>query len=264
MSQGSPQNLQDIIRESGVNPDTGLTSEEAELRLKKYGKNILVEEKQVAFLDIFKEEVTEPMILLLLAIGVVYSILGFLNKTGYTDALTIIIIIIVLVFAEVWNEFRAKRSISALRQLAPPTALVLRGGQPKEVETAFLVPGDVLLLKLGQRIPADARLLEAYGLQADESSLTGESFPVNKDAQAVLPSQSRVTEQTNMVFTGTIVTRGRAKALVVTTGANSELGRISKITKSAKSPKTELQLAMKQLSKTLVWVALFFSILIPV
>jgi P-type Ca2+ transporter type 2C len=259
MSQGPLNNLQESIGEKEVNPDVGLTDEEAALRLKKYGKNRLTQEKQVRFLDIFKEEVTEPMILLLIAVGVLYSILGNL-----TDALTIIVIIIVLVFAEVWNEYRAKRSITALRQLAPPTALVLRGGQPKEVQTQFLVPGDILLLKVGQRIPADARLLESFGLQTDESSLTGESFPVNKDAQAVLPSQSRLTEQTNMVFTGTIVTRGRAKARVVATGLNSELGRISKITKGAKPTKTELQLAMKQLSKTLVWIALFFSILIPV
>jgi P-type Ca2+ transporter type 2C len=264
MSQEHSKNIQEILSEKGANPDAGLSDQEAALRLNKYGKNSLAEEHQVSFLDIFKEEVTEPMIILLLIIGVVYSVLGFLSKEGFTDALTIIIIIIVLVFAEVWNEYRAKRSISALRQLAPPTALVLRGGQPKEIQTALLVPGDILLLKLGQRVPADARLLEAYGLQVDESSLTGESFPVNKDAQAVLPSQARITEQANMVFTGTIVTRGRAKAIVVATGSSSELGRISKITKSSKPPKTQLQLAMKQLSKTLVWVALFFSILIPV
>ena len=132
------------------------------------------------------------------------------------------------------------------------------------MQTANLVPGDVLLLKVGQRVPADARILEAYGLEVDESSLTGESFPATKDASAVLPAETRVTDQTNMVFTGTVVTRGRAKALVTQTGVGTELGRISGITKAAKEPKTALQIAMKQLSKTLVWVALFFAILIPV
>ena len=169
-----------------------------------------------------------------------------------------------MVLAEVWNEYRAKRSIASLKQLAPPTTMVLRNGQLKEVETALLVPGDILVLKTGQRVPADARLLEAFGLEVDESSLTGESYPVAKDATSTLPTETRITEQTNMVFAGTVITRGRAKALVTATGINSELGRVAGITKAAKEPKTTLQLAMKQLSKTLVWIALFFAILIPV
>lgn len=259
MSQSHSQDKQELICSLGVSPEKGLTDQAAAARLNQYGKNSLVEEREIRFLGILREEITEPMILLLIAVGVLYSILGSL-----TDALTIIVIIIVLVLAEVWNEYRAKRSISALRQLAPPTALVLRNGQPVEVQTAFLVPGDVLLLKMGQRVPADARLLEAFGLEVDESSLTGESFPVTKDASAVLPSETRITDQTNMLFTGTVITRGRAKALVTATGVSTELGRVAGITKAAKEPKTALQLSMKQLSKTLVWVALFFSILIPV
>jgi len=259
MSQWHSRETEELIRLSGVNPEKGLSDQEAAQRLSKYGKNTLVEQREIRFLGILKEEITEPMILLLIAVGVLYSFLGSLS-----DALTIIVIIIVLVLAEVWNEYRAKRSIASLKQLAPPTALVLRDGQPKEVQTAFLVPGDILLFKTGQRVPADARLLEAFGLEADESSLTGESFPVSKDATAVLASETRITDQTNMLFTGTIITRGRAKALVTATGINTELGRVAGITKAAKEPKTTLQLAMKQLSKTLVWIALFFSILIPV
>jgi Ca2+-transporting ATPase len=259
MSLPHSKNKQELLRSSGVDPDKGLTDQDAAQRLTQHGKNSLVEEQEIRFLGILREEITEPMILLLIAVGVLYSILGSL-----TDALTIIVIIIILVLAEVWNEYRAKRSISALRQLAPPTALVIRNSQPIEVQTAFLVPGDILLFKVGQRVPADARLLEAYGLEVDESSLTGESFPATKDAAAVLPSETRITDQTNMLFTGTVVTRGRAKALVVATGVNTELGRVAGITKAAKEPKTALQLSMKQLSKTLVWVALFFAILIPV
>ena len=177
MSQPHSKDPQEMVSSLGVNPEKGLTDQEAAERLNQYGKNTLVEEQEIRFLGILREEITEPMILLLIAVGVLYSILGSL-----TDALTIIVIIIILVLAEVWNEYRAKRSISALRQLAPPTALVLRNGQPVEVQTAFLVPGDILLLKVGQRVPADARLLEAYGLEVDESSLTGESFPAAKDA----------------------------------------------------------------------------------
>jgi Ca2+-transporting ATPase len=259
MSQPHSTQAAEVVHALGVNPEKGLTFQEAAARLNKYGNNTLIEEMEIHFLGILREEITEPMILLLIAVGVLYSILG-----GLADALTIIVIIIVLVLAEVWNEYRAKRSISALRQLAPPTAMVLRNGQAVEVKTAFLVPGDLLILKVGQRVPADARLLEAFGLEVDESSLTGESFPTPKDPDAVLPLQTRITDQINMVFAGTVITRGRAKALVTSTGKGTELGRISGITKAAKEPKTALQLAMKQLSKTLVWVALFFAILIPV
>ena len=218
-----------------------------------------MEEREIRFLAILREEITEPMILLLIAVGVLYSIWGTL-----ADSLTIITIVTILVLVEVWNEYRAKRSIAALKKLASPTTTVLRNGQPVEVPTTRLVPGDIILLKPGERVPADARLLDAFGLEVDEASLTGESFPASKDADAVLPQETRVNEQRNMVFAGTVVTKGRAKALITATGATTELGRVAGITKAAKEPKTPLQLSMKQLSKNLVWIALFFSILIPI
>jgi Ca2+-transporting ATPase len=259
MSQWHSRELQELIQSSGANPETGLTDQEAAQRLTTYGTNRLVEETQVRFLAILKEEITEPMILLLIAVGVLYSVLG-----SITDALTIIIIIIILVLVEVWNEYRAKRSIAALKKLAPPTTLVLRNGQSREVQTDFLVPGDVILLKTGQRVPADARLLSSFGLEVDEASLTGESFPVAKDAAAVLSSETRITEQLNMVFAGTVVNRGQAKALVTATGVNTEVGRVAGLAKAGKEPKTPLQMSMKQLSKSLVWIALFFCVLVPV
>jgi Ca2+-transporting ATPase len=259
MSHWHSQKLQEIIQSLGANPETGLTEQEAAQRLRKHGVNRLIEEREIRFLAIVKEEVTEPMILLLIAVGVLYSVWGSL-----TDSLTIIAIISVLVLVEVWNEYRAKRSIAALKKLASPTTMVLRNGQAREVQTAMLVPSDIMLLKTGQRIPADARLVDSFGLEVDEASLTGESFPVAKDADAVLPEATRITEQKNMVFAGTVVTRGRAKALITATGVNTELGRVAGIAKAAKEPKTPLQMGMKQLSKSLVWIALFFSVLVPV
>ena len=257
MSQWHSRELQEIIQ-SGVNPEIGLTDQEAERRLSQYGTNRLTEETEIRFLAILKEEITEPMILLLIAVGVLYSILG-----SITDALTIIAVIIILVIVEVWNEYRAKRSIAALKKLAPLTTLVLRNGQLRELQTALLVPGDVITLKTGQRVPADARLLSSFGLAVDEASLTGESFPVPKDADLVVPSETRITEQANMVFAGTIINRGQAKALITATGVNTEVGRVAGLVKSAKEPKTPLQLSMKQLSKSLVWIALFFCVLVP-
>ena len=259
MSQWHSKEANEATRSLDVNVETGLTNEEAAQRLAKIGLNKLVEDREIRFLAILREEITEPMILLLLAVGVLYGILD----PNIADALTIIAVVTILVLVEVWNEYRAKRSIAALRKLASPTTIVLRNGKPTEVQTTNIVPGDLLLLKPGQRVPADARLLDSVGLEVDESSFTGESFPAAKDAALVLPAIVRSNEQQNMVFAGTVVTKGRAKAVVTATGVQTELGRIAGITKAAKEPKTPLQLSMNQLSKILVWIAVFFSILIP-
>ncbi len=260
MSTWHTKEAKEVAGSLGVNPDLGLSDSEAAQRLAKVGPNKLVEEHEIRFLSILKEEVQEPMILLLLVIGVLYGILD----PNIIDALTIIVVVTILVLTEVWNEFRAKRAVASLRKLAPPTATLLRNGQPEEVETAQIVPGDVVLLKPGQRVSADARLVDSMGLEVDEASLTGESFPSAKDATITLSPEARSIEQRNMVFAGTVVTKGHAKAIVTGTGVNTEMGRIAGITKAGKEPKTPLQLAMKQLSKTLVWIAVFFSILIPV
>ena len=136
-----------------------------------------MEEHEIRFLAILREEITEPMILLLLTIGVLY---GIINKGNLSDSLTIIAVVTILVLAEVWNEYRAKKSITSLRKLASPTTTVLRDGKTIEVPTLQVVPGDILILKPGERVPADAKLLEAVGLEVDESTLTGESFPCRK------------------------------------------------------------------------------------
>src|SRR3989304_735342 len=207
MSQWHSQDLQKVIQSLDANPEAGLTDQEAARRLEKYGLNRLVLESEIRFFSILREEVTEPFILLLIGVGVLYSVWGSL-----TDSLTIIAIVTILVLVEVWNEFRAKRSIASLKKLASPTTIVLRNGQPQEVQTTLLVPGDIILLKPGQRIPADARLLGSFGLEVGEGSLTGESFPVTKDANAVLPKEARITEQKNKVFAANVVARGSAAA----------------------------------------------------
>ncbi|HVP92206.1 MAG TPA: cation-transporting P-type ATPase [Acidobacteriota bacterium] len=258
-SKWASKSMDEIFKELNTNPNSGIATKEAEDRLRKFGENKLVEEEHVSFARELKEEITEPMILLLLVVGILYSVWGSLS-----DAATIFTIIIILVLVEVYNEFKAERSIDALKELTSPSALVLRDGSLRKVPTVQLVPGDILPLKVGQRIPADARLIESYGLQVDESSLTGESFPVLKDAEAILPENTQIAELINTVFTGTLITQGEGLVVVVATGKNAELGRVAELTKTAKEQKTPLQLAMRELSRVLVWVALSFSILIPI
>lgn len=223
----------------------GISSVEAKNRLEKFGLNRIAKPYEVRFFDIVKEEVSEPMILLLLVVGVFYTLWGKLE-----DALTIFSVIAALVFVEILNEYRAKKSIASLSKLSAPTIRVVRDGRVIEVLTEELVPGDVILLVTGTRIPSDAKLVMSYSIQVDESSLTGESLPVDKRSG-------------DEVYAGTLVISGEGKALVTSTGLSTKLGKISVLAEAIKPPKTELQLAMKSLSKALVWVALSFSILIP-
>jgi P-type Ca2+ transporter type 2C len=223
----------------------GLSGSEAAKRLGKYGPNRLFEPTKIKFWAIFKEEVTEPMILLLFTVGFFYSIWGKLE-----DAITIVFVISVLVLTEVNNEFRAKKAINALGEIAAPKARVLRNGQSVEVNTENIVPGDILILFQGSRIPADAKLVSSVNLTVDEATLTGESVPIEKSAAAP-------------VFAGTIVVSGQGQAEVQTTGRQTKFGQIAENLKAIKIQRTKLQLQMKSLAGKLVYVAVAVSVLIP-
>ncbi|HWQ88631.1 MAG TPA: cation-transporting P-type ATPase [Desulfitobacteriaceae bacterium] len=236
----------------------GLSAAKAEMRLKECGENKLAKSKALTFWDILKEEVTEPLIILLLFIGVIYSIWG---KIG--DTITIIFVILTVSLVEVYTEYKAKKSIESLKKLALPTTWVLRDNKPSDIETSRIVPGDLLILQSGVKIGADARIAEASGLEADESQLTGESMGVAKIA-AVISEDTGLNDRKNMVHMGSVILKGKGTALVINTGMDTELGKIAGLTQEAREAKTPLQKSMKQLSKNLIWIAVTFSILIPV
>jgi Ca2+-transporting ATPase len=177
--------------------------------------------------------------------------------------LTIFVVILTLVGAEVLNERRAKTAIAALSKLAGPTTSVRRDGRYIEIQAEYIVPGDVILLGAGRKVSADARLMEAYGLATDESALTGESIPVEKGADGVLPEATPLAERLNLVFAGTTVVRGRGTAVVVATGMQTELGRTAKLARGVEVQRTPLQRLMRDLSKSLAWLALALSALVP-
>lgn len=233
--------METMVREDRI----GLTEAEAKKRLAEFGPNRIVKPGEVSFLGIAVEEITEPMILLLLVVGFFYSIWGKLE-----DALTIFVVIILLVLAEVWNEYRAKKAIASLSKIAAPKTRVLRDGHIKEVNTEDVVPGDILILSQGTRVAADAKLVVSYSIQVDESALTGESYPVYKKAG-------------DEIYAGTVVVAGEGEAEALATGKSTKLGKLSATAREIKEPKTPLQKAMKSLVKSLVWIALFFSISIP-
>ncbi len=236
----------------------GLASGEASRRLKDYGPNRLLEEEKEPFWEEFFEELREPMVLMLLVTGVLYAVWG-----ERADAITIFVIILTLNTVEVVNEQRSKKAIAGLRKLAEPTTSVRRGGRFEEIPVEQVVPGDLVLLQDGHRVPADARLVEGFGLSVDESSLTGESLPVEKAAVASVNPVTPLAERQNMVYASTLVTRGKGTVLVVATGMDTEIGRIAGMARQVKEPRTPLQLLMDELSKALVWFALGFSVLVP-
>jgi Ca2+-transporting ATPase len=242
----------------GTDPDHGLSNEEARRQLAQFGANRVRREDREPIWESFLEELREPMVILLLVTGVLYAVWGEL-----TDALTIFFVILTLTGIEVYNERRAGKAVAALRKLAEPTATVRRNGQAFELPAEQVVPGDLLLLQAGRRVPADARLLESFGLATDESSLTGESLPVDKEANVVLAAEAPLAERQNLVFGGTTVTRGQATAVVVATGTDSEIGRLADLAGKVESPRTPLQQAMTELSGSLVWLALGFSVVVP-
>ncbi len=219
---------------------------EARKRLLEFGPNRIYEPQKISFFGIARHEVIEPMILLLLVVGLLYSIWGKIE-----DAITIFLVIFLLVLAEVYNEYRAKKAIAALSKVAAPKAKTMRDGVITEVDAEDVVPGDLLILTQGTRIAADSMIVESTGLQVDESPLTGESFPQDKKTG-------------NTVYAGTTVLSGEGAAEVRFTGKSTRLGEIAAALKTIRPPRTVLQTAMKSLVNKLVFVAVFFSAIVPV
>nr|WP_204618787.1 calcium-transporting P-type ATPase, PMR1-type [Desulforadius tongensis] len=250
---------QDVVNKLGSSAEKGLDEREAKGRLKHFGPNQLVAAPKsppwVMFLNQFKDF----MVLVLIAATVVS---GFLHE--WADAITIIIIVVVNAVLGFVQEFRAEKSMEALKQLAAPEAKVIRNGAERRVPAAELVPGDVVLLESGDKVPADMRLLETVNLEVEESSLTGESNPVPKRAGKMERENVSVGDTCNMAYMGTVVTRGRARGIVVSTGMASEMGQIAGMIQEVGEEQTPLQRRLAQLGKVLVAFCLFICALVVV
>jgi P-type Ca2+ transporter type 2C len=239
-------------------PLVGLSEIEAKTRLEVFGPNVITAMGSEPLWRVFVDLIREPLMLLLLGIGVLYSVWGELR-----DALTIVAIVVLMVAAEVFNDYRASRTIAGLSKIAEPTTRVVREGREEEVVASTVVPGDVLVLSAGRRVAADARLVGAFGLAIDESELTGESVPVDKDPKVRLSVTASLADRANMVYAGTLPTRGRGTAIAVETAGRTELGRIAKATAEVEEPQTPLQKSIRELSGWMVWPALAVSIVVP-
>ncbi len=214
----------------------GLTAGEARRRLERYGPNELQEARRISPWQILLEQFKNVLIIILLIATVISFFLGH-----GLESIVIAIIVLFAVLLGFVQEYRAERAIEALRQMTAPTATVVRDGEEVRLPARDLVPGDVILLHTGDRIPADARLIEAINLQVEESALTGESVPVEKHVQPLTHDNLPLGDRRNMVYAGTSVTYGRGRALVVATGMHTEFGKIARMLQSVETVRTPLQ-----------------------
>jgi len=221
----------------------GLSQTEAKERLAQFGPNELVKKKKISPWAIFLEQFKSVLIIILLIAVVLSAVLG-----EVTDAILIGVIVFFACGLGFVQEYRAERAMEVLKKMAAPTASVLRDGKETEIASSELVPGDIIILRTGDKIPADARLIEAINLKTDEASLTGESIPIEKTDQPISGEVS-IGDKKNMVFTGTASVYGRGTAVVAATGMSTEFGKIAGMLQEVKAERTPLQINLDRLGK---------------
>jgi len=249
---------------------SGLSSEEAKQRLSQYGYNELIERKKRTALQMFLEEFKDVFILLLLFATAASALIGYYDVLrgeaegfleAFTDTITIGIIVLLVAVAGFIQEYRAEKAVEALKKLAAPKARVMRDGKEMIIPAREVVPGDLLLLESGDTVPADARLLEAVELKSDEAVLTGESTPVRKELESIRP-EAPVAERKNMLFMATHTIYGRGKAVVTTTGMNTEFGKIAELVQTAEEEETPLQKKLDRFAKKIAYAVVALAALI--
>lgn len=250
MNEGTYRLSKQELLEEYDSSTAGLSAEEARTRLEKYGRNEIKEEKEISPLGIFLSQFTDFLVIILIVAAVVsYSIGFFPNQEPHTvDTILILIILLANGIFGFIQDYKAEKSIQALKERASPSSLVLREGKKREIDSEEVVPGDIVFVEQGGSIPADARILDSTNLATDEAALTGESLTVSKRAGS-LKEETPLAERSNMLYKGTNVTRGRGKALVVGTGMETEVGKIASEIQQAESRETPFQVEVNKLGK---------------
>ncbi len=250
-SQWTTLETGELFRLLGTLPERGLAKEDVEKRRRRWGKNLLVTAAPLSLPLLFLNQFKDFMVLILLGATLLAALLGEIS-----DALTILVIVLLNAFLGFIQEYRAERSLEALQKMAAPRARVLREGSLSIIPAAEVVPGDLVYLEPGDRVCSDLRLYDSQGLMLNEAALTGESAAVYKKAGKLLFTPASPGDAANMAFSGTGVLAGRGKGLVVATGMETEIGRIAHMIREAERGVTPLQARLARLGKILVWVCL--------
>ena len=244
------ENYEEVLKAQNSS-DQGLSTGEAEKRLAQYGKNKLKEAKKDSILKRFLKELSDPMILILIAAAIISGITAFYQGESFADVIIIIAVVIINAVLGVVQEGKAEAAIAALQEIAAASSKVLRDGKIVTLKSEDLVPGDIVVLEAGDAVPADGRIIESASMKIEEAALTGESVPVNKAAELL-----SLGDRKNMVYMGSTVVYGRGKAVLTGTGMDTEMGKIASALAQAKDEETPLQLKLNQLSKILTVLVL--------
>ena len=248
----------EVLNKLSTNSETGLNAEEIQARKSKYGPNKLREKKKKTTIQRFFDQFKDAMILILIAAAVIsFAVVCAEQNWGELfEPLLIVVIVILNAVMGVYQEGKAEKALESLKNMSAPHARVIRNGKEEIIDAADLVPGDIIKLEAGDFVPADARLLHSVSLKSEESALTGESVPSEKDAEAKVNEKAPIGDRSNMVFSGCSITYGTALAVVTATGMNTEMGKIANLLDNEESTQTPLQQKLAQLGKYLGIMAL--------
>ncbi|WP_372918442.1 cation-translocating P-type ATPase [Salegentibacter sp.] len=241
---------EEVLKELSTDSENGLSDKEVKKRKKEYGANVLEEQKERSIWQIILAQLNNPIVYLLTAAALLAFVFG-----DFAEGIAIIIVLVINTVIGFWMEFKAQKSMEALKKMDKIEARLIRNGQTKKINAEEIVPGDILLVESGDLIAADARILEATELAIDESPLTGESVPVSKSTEPI-EEETQVADRTNILYKGTAVTEGTAKAVVYRTGMDTELGSISAMVGEEKKDEIPLNQKLNKLTRHLIFVTI--------
>ena len=254
---------EEVLKKLNANEKIGLTKEEVEIRQAKYGKNKIKDKPKESFVIKFIKQFNDFMIIILIIASIVSAGISYIQgENDYFDAIIIIAIVILNAIMGVIQEAKAEKSIEALKEMTPPKAKVIREGITKEINAEELVPGDIIILEAGNFVPADVRLIESFQLKIEESSLTGETEPILKDANKICRTKETLGDMKNMAFMSTVIVNGHGKAVVTQTGMDTKVGKIANMMIENEAPQTPIQKKLGQVGKVLGIVCLAICIII--
>ena len=256
------KDVKQILAEQSVDLKKGLSTEEVLNRQEKYGLNELREKKKKTIVQLFLAQFNDFLVIILLIAAAISIVLGIIEGEGLVDGIIILAIVILNSVLGVVQEQRANNALAALKKMSSPSAKVIRNGKTIEIKSQELTVGDIVLLETGDYVAADIRLLESTNLRSDESALTGESTPVEKDATKVLKEATELADRQNSVYMSTLITYGKGKGIVTSVGMETEIGKIATMLDSVEEGKTPLQKTIDQFAKKLGIICIAVSLIV--